>query len=124
MNRRAFTLVEMLVATFLVMVAVTGVMGGIRALAAADTKGREAELLQRLAMSKMNEIGVTISTTDTAGSGTFEAQGYPNITWVTSLTTTSTTNIDQLTVDVTGGGVKRTLKQLVYVKPISGSTQQ
>ena len=77
MTTRGFTLVEVLVATLLVAVAVTGVMSGISALTLAQSRARDADLLQRLAAQKINDLSILADPTTVGSSGDFSDRKLP-----------------------------------------------
>lgn len=117
---RGFTLVEVLVAVVLVAVALTGVMGGIRALGAADAKARDADLLQRLAAQKLSEMGAVTDPRTTEDSGDFAEQGYPDIEWTMTIEPSGAENVDKIAVTASRGNEEQTLTALVYIRPVTG----
>ena len=120
--RRGFTLVEVLVALVLVAIALTGVMGGIRALGAADAKARGADLLQRLAAQKLSEMGAVTDPRTTEDSGDFTDQGYPDIEWTMTIEPSGAENVDRIAVTATRGNDEQTLMGLVFIRPITGGS--
>jgi Tfp pilus assembly protein PilV len=122
-NRRSgFTLVEVLITGVLVAIALTGVFGGIRAITRADAQAKDADLLQRLAQEKVNDIKLLADPTDAANQGDFSDRGYTDITWNMSLTTTTITNLDQITVTAARGNMSESLTTQVYVAPVTTTT--
>ena len=119
--RSAFTLIEVLVTIVLVAVALTGVMGGIRALGAADVKARDADRLQRLAAQKMSELGSITDPRTTDASGDFSEQGFSDISWTIDVQPSGAENVDLVTVTVTRGGDAQALTGLVYVRPVAAA---
>ena len=125
---KGFTLVEVMVASLLVAIALAGVMGGISSLTKADTHARDAVLVQQLAAQKMREFeGVTDPTT-AADKGDFTDQGHPEVSWTLTVETGGVTNIEKLSVTATKiSGNKetaQTLIELVYIPPATtGGTQ-
>ena len=118
-NKRGFTLVEVLVTTELVAVALVGVMGGIRALTAADVKARNVDLLQRLAAQKLSEMGVVTDPRSTEDNGDFADQGYSDILWTVDVQPSGTEDVDQVTVTASRGDDTQALTGLVYVRPLT-----
>ena len=118
----AFTLVEMLVTILLVGIALAGVFGGLRALGAAETKARDADLAQRLAASKLAEFGPILDPATADGKGDFTEEGYPNVTWETSVESGTTENVERVTVTATKGNTEQSVIGLVYVKPETTTT--
>jgi Tfp pilus assembly protein PilV len=119
--QRAFTLVEVLVTTMLVAVAVVSVLSGIRAIEFTDLRARNADLLQRLAAEKMNDLRILPDPGDGANSGTFSDRGYGDITWTDSVTDTGTTGVEQVTVTTTRDAASQSLTTLMFV-PSAGDT--
>lgn len=116
-RRAGFSLVEMLVTIVLVGLAMAGVFGGIRSLMAAEAKARDANLLQRLAADKLNEMGPVTDPRTADTSGDFTDSGYSDITWTMELETTSTLNVQQVTVTATRGNTSQTISSLVFLRP-------
>ena len=120
--RAAFTLIEMLVTVVLVSVAIVGVLGGIRAISSSDLRAREAVLLQRLAVQKLNEMGAVTDPTTADNKGDFSDQGYPEATWTVEVQPSGTEDLDVLTVTVTRGQATQTLTGQLFVRPTTGTT--
>ncbi|GAB4459650.1 MAG: hypothetical protein OHK0029_22480 [Armatimonadaceae bacterium] len=122
-NRRGFaagfTLIEVLVTIVLIVLALVGVLGGIRALNATDVKARDADLLQRLAQEKYNELTTVTDPRTTDDSGDFTEQGYPEITWTVEVEPSGAENVDQVTITTTrnDNNNSQTLTGLVFIPP-------
>ncbi|MDX1935121.1 MAG: prepilin-type N-terminal cleavage/methylation domain-containing protein [Capsulimonadales bacterium] len=112
-----FTLIETLVAVVLVAIGLVGVFGGIAAINRTDSRAREAELLQRLALEKINEIGVIVDPTAADTDGDFEDRGYPEITWTLDIQPSGAENISRVTVTTTRENAEQTLTTLLFVPP-------
>ncbi|MCC6445835.1 MAG: prepilin-type N-terminal cleavage/methylation domain-containing protein [Armatimonadetes bacterium] len=124
MGRRGFTLIEVLVSVLLVSVALVGVMGGIRAISLADIKAQKADLLQKLAFQRMNELVVEAQTNAAEDSGDFTEQGYPDIAWTADIQPDSeVANVSYVTVTASQGEVSQSLSGLIYARPTQGSGQ-
>lgn len=119
---QAFTLVEMLVTVVLVSIAIVSVLGGIRAISSADLRAREADLLQRLALHKLNEMGPVTDPQTAENKGDFTDQGYPDVTWTVDVLPSGTENLDELTVTATRGEASQVLTGYLFVRPVTGST--
>jgi prepilin-type N-terminal cleavage/methylation domain-containing protein len=119
-RRAAFTLIEVLVTIVLVLVAVVGSLQAIRAIGQAEVKAREAELLQRLAADKWNEMGAVTDPQTAETNGDFTDQGYPDVEWELTVEPSGTTNVDQLTITATRGQSSQTLTGLLFVRPTTG----
>jgi prepilin-type N-terminal cleavage/methylation domain-containing protein len=118
-GRRAFTLVEAMVTTALVGIALAGALAGIASLSKADTRARDAELLQRLAIQKMTEFESVSDPREVENSGDFTDAGYPDAQWELTVETGGEENLDLLTITATRGTNEQVVKQLVYVPPIT-----
>ena len=97
MARRGFTLIEMVVVIFFVSLALVGVMSGIRNIAVADSKAYNADLLQKLALEKIKEIGSITDPNTVDAQGNFAEQGYPEVTWQVSVASSGLANLDTST---------------------------
>ena len=121
-RRQAFTLIEMIMATLILSLAVVAVFQAIRALGVADARAHTADVLQSLAVDKMSEIGTVSDPNNLDSGGDFSAQGYPNATYTVDLETTDTTNLDKITVTTMQGNDKQKVTQLLYVPAATAST--
>ena len=120
--KRGFTLIEVLVTVVLVSVAVVGVLGGIRSIQAAGARARGADLMQRLVAEKVGDIRLLSDPSTGGNAGDFSDRGHAEITWIASVETTATTNVDKVTVTATRGGQSQALTTLVFVRPSGGSS--
>jgi prepilin-type N-terminal cleavage/methylation domain-containing protein len=118
-RRAGFSLVEMLVTIVLVGLAMAGVFGGIRSLMTAEFKAREANLLQRLAADKLNEIGPVTDPRTADTSGDFTDAGHADITWTLEVESTSTLNVEQVTVTATRGESSQTISSMIFLRPLT-----
>ena len=123
MARRGFTLVEVLMAALLVAVAVTAVMGGLRALSAAEDKSAHAALLQRLAAAKGNEVMASTDPSSFGDGGDFSDRGHAEVSWTLDVETSGATNVDQITITAEMGAESQALTFLQYVRPQTGTVQ-
>ncbi len=114
-------MIEVLVTTVLVGIAVVGVMNGIRSVEATQSKAITADRLIRLAAEKLEDAKILADPADGGTSGDFSDRGYPNTTWELTETTTSVTNLDEITVKVTDGKESQSLDTLIYVAPATGT---
>ena len=120
----ACTRVEVLVTVLLVSTALVGVMTGMRALGTTEVRARDADRLQHLAAQKMNELGVVGDLNAAEDNGDFTEQGYPEISWTMDVQPSGTENVDTVTVTVSQGDDEQSLTGLIYVRPVTGSTEQ
>ncbi|HEV2473164.1 MAG TPA: type II secretion system protein [Chthonomonadales bacterium] len=119
-----FTLLELLVATVFVGISVVGVMGGIRALTLTQIRATNVNLLQRLAMQKLNELGSVTSLNSADTSGDFSEYGYPTATWQITITPSGVQNIDSVKVTAAQGAASQSLTEMMYVRPTSTTGAQ
>jgi prepilin-type N-terminal cleavage/methylation domain-containing protein len=119
---RGFTIIEVLMATVLVSIAVAATFGAISRITAADAKAQTADLLQRLAAEKLNDLSILTSPSAAGTSGDFTDRGYPDISWSINDQSTSVDNVDEVTVTVTQGRSTQALTTLVFIPPAAGTT--
>ncbi|HEX5322390.1 MAG TPA: prepilin-type N-terminal cleavage/methylation domain-containing protein [Capsulimonadaceae bacterium] len=116
-SRCGFTLIEVLVTSVLVTVAVVATMGGIRTIMATQSKAQTADLLQRLASEKLDDSRYLSSPDANGTSGDFTDRGYPDITWNMQVQAAGVTNLDQVTVTATRGSDSEELTTMMYAAP-------
>ncbi len=116
-SKKGFTLVELVVTTFIVSVALVAVMGGIRSLGQADVKAHEVELLQQLAEQEMANLRQATDPNTELSSGDFSDQGYADVTFQVTAQPSGTDNVDEVKVVVTHGKEMQSLTELMYVPP-------
>ncbi len=80
-NKRAFTLVEAMVAVILCGVGVVAAMQALASLQKTNINAVHAERLLRLAANKIEEIGVTSPVTETPTDGDFSEDGAPDASY-------------------------------------------
>jgi len=80
-NRRAFTLVEAMVAVILCGVGVVAAMQALASLQKTNINAVHSERLLRLAANKIEEIGVTSPVTETPTDGDFSEDGAPDASY-------------------------------------------
>jgi len=117
-----FTLVEVMIAALLVAVAVTGVMGGIAAITRAESRAKDAALMQRLAAEKMDDIRLLADPSEAGSQGDFGDRGYPDVTWSANVTSTTITNLDQVTITASRGKESQSLTTQIYVPSTTSTT--
>jgi type II secretion system protein I len=120
-RRLGFTLIEVLVTAVIVSIAVVGAFGAIRAVTASESQAQDAVLLQRLADEKLNDLKLLQDPTSEE-SGDYSDRGYQDITWNADDISTSTTNLDQITITATRGKVSQSVTTLMYVPPQTTTT--
>ena len=122
MLKKGFTLIELMVVIVFVAVAITGVMGGIRALSKADAKAQKLDLLQRLAQQKLNEFTSVTDPNNSDTSGDFSEQGHSEITWQVTVETSEYENVETITVEALEAENSQSLTALRFTRPVSTST--
>ena len=80
-SRRAFTLVEAMVAVILCGVGVVAAMQALASLQKTNINAVHSERLLRLAANKIEEIGVTSPVTETPTDGDFADDGAPDASY-------------------------------------------
>jgi Tfp pilus assembly protein PilV len=115
--RSGFTLIEALVAAVLVSIGVVAIFGGIAALNRAESRARDADLLQSLALQKMNEMGTVTDPRTASTGGDFSDRGYPDATWDLDIEPSGTQNVDKITVTARRGQAEQKMTQMLYIPP-------
>lgn len=117
----AFTLIEMLVTIFLVGIGIAAVFGGLGAMAKAEARARDADLVQSLAQLKWDEF-ISVSDPSVAeDKGDFADQGYADVTWELTLANATLTDVQELTLVARRGDVEQTLVGLRFVPPTAST---
>ena len=80
-SRRAFTLVEAMVAVILCGVGVVAAMQALASLQKTNINAVHSERLLRLAANKIEEVGVTSPVTETPTDGDFSEDGAPDASY-------------------------------------------
>jgi prepilin-type N-terminal cleavage/methylation domain-containing protein len=121
-SKSGFTIVEVLVTSVLVAVAVVATMGGIQSIMRAQTKAQTADLLQRLAAEKLDDSRYLSSPDANGTSGDFSDRGYPGITWSMQVQAAGIANLDQVTVTASQGNDSQQLTTMMYIPPATTAT--
>ncbi|MDI9641099.1 prepilin-type N-terminal cleavage/methylation domain-containing protein [Kamptonema cortianum] len=112
--KRGFTLVEVLVAVFMLGVGIVALVGALSGLTRAEVAVGDKDIVNRLAHEKLNEMLATQEWKTQTG-GTFDDDRYSDFSWTSEQQAMST---DGLTlVEVTVESEKRgsaTVRRLVY----------
>jgi prepilin-type N-terminal cleavage/methylation domain-containing protein len=97
---KGFSLIEAMVASVLVAVGVSSVLHGYASLSRAQSQLQERDRMQRLAVSKYDELLAT-GITNVATSGDFQDYNETRYKWTLDSETTATTGLStvQITVD-------------------------
>lgn len=95
-----FTLIEAMVSAALVAIGVASAMGAFGALTKAQSQIQERDRMQRLAVSKYDEL-VAGGLSNAASSGDFQAYNDDRYKWTANIANTLTTGLQSLTLTVT-----------------------
>ena len=109
-------------ATALVAIAVVGVMGAIRSVAAVETRQQDADIAQSLACEKLDEMRILTNPTSAGSTGTFADRGHPEVTWTASIVDTDYDSLEQITVTATRGGTSQAVSTLDYTTASTSSS--
>ena len=102
---RGFTLIEAMVSASLVAIGVASAMAAYGALTKAQTQVQERDRMQRLAVSKYDEL-VAEGINNAASNGDFQDYNEDRYKWQTDIANTATTGLQSLTVTVTAADPK------------------
>jgi hypothetical protein len=111
-----------MVTTVLMVVALVSIYKGIGAMDDARAYAIKADLLQRLALEKLQDSELLQDPSADGSNGDFSDRDYPNITWTLTENTTSVTNLDEISVTATEGKQTQTVTTQMYVQPASGTS--
>ena len=121
-RRAGFTLIEVLVTTALVGIALVGVLTALGRLSQVDSYTRNAELLQRLAAQKLSALRVEGDLRTAATKGDFSAEGYPDADWSLALQATDDENVEEATITATRGQAEQALSERIFFRPATTTT--
>jgi len=123
-RNKGFSLIEAMVASVLVAVGVSSVLRGYAALTRAQSQLQERERMQRLAVSKYDEL-IATGVNNAATSGDFQDYNEDRYKWDLDIETTNTTGLSsvQLTVTATDptDNSQVQLNGLVYTAQTTGA---
>lgn len=122
MARRGFTLIEVLVTTTLVGVAIAGALVALGRFSRADAYAADAELLQRLASQKLAALQVEGDIRTGESSGDFTDEGYPEAQWTLEMQTTDDSNVEEAVLTATKGDSEQVLSELIFFRPTTTTT--
>lgn len=124
-NRRsAFTIVEVLVAIFMLAVGIVSLMGALGGLTKAESVVAERDLISRVANEKMQELIATQAWQSEAG-GTFDDETLSDYTWSVEEVNVGIDTLTglNLTVSSTGKG-DLTISTVVFTPPAATGGEQ
>jgi prepilin-type N-terminal cleavage/methylation domain-containing protein len=119
-GRRGFSLVEVVVATALLGVGVTAVLGAYGAMNSARTRAAESERMAQLAGAKLDEIVATGEYLEAPLSGRFDDERY---TWSAETQAGAEVTLTELTVRVTrergGEPLATEARTMIFAPPVA-----
>ena len=113
-SRRAFTLVEAMVAVILCGVGVVAAMQALASLQKTNINAVHSERLLRLAANKIEEIGVTSPVTETPTDGDFADDGAPNATYKVDFQAGTVDGTYVVTITASDAVSKQSLSTIVF----------
>jgi type II secretory pathway pseudopilin PulG len=124
---RAFTLLEGLAAAALLAVGITACMTTLGAIAGAESRAREQDKVQRLALQKYDELISTNQQALASQSGDFADRNMSGYTWNLDLEQSQVNNLDTVVVTVqkqnpSSRDPKGVAEGLIYISPTTTSS--
>ena len=119
-NKRGFTLIEVLVAIILLGTGVASVSLALGNVARNAARIEESATLNRLAARKLDELVATGEAINGNASGTFQDEGFPDVNWSVTSEPTGVENLNTITITVSKEANSENGKQistLVFVPP-------
>ncbi len=99
-RNKGFTLIEAMVSAALVAVGVASALGAYGALTKAQSQIQERDRMQRLAISKYDELAAS-GLSNAASSGDFQDYSDSRYKWTAGIANTATSGLQSLTLTVT-----------------------
>ena len=122
-GRKGFTLIEALAATALLAGGIAVVMGSLGALTKVESRFRDEDRMERLAVQKLDDLVATIDTGASSQNGDFKDQGENRYIWSSDVEPSGVENLTAVTVTVHGAndrsetGPAAKVTTLVYQAP-------
>ncbi len=121
-NRRAFTLVEVAVATALLGIGIAMALGALSKMTTTELRLRQVEKMNLLAVQKLHEVLALGDVNNQQTDGTFEDYGEPDYKWTLEVAPSGTENVDtvRLTVETSSGRTtdpSAEVSSLVFTSP-------
>lgn len=121
-SKRGFTLIEVLVAVFMLGVAFTALVGALSGLTRAERAVQEKDLVDRLAARKLEELVATEAWRSESG-GSFDEARHSDYTWTLEQVDTGVANVIGLRLEVTSlNKGAATAETLIFDPPAEGGT--
>lgn len=122
--KRGFTLIEVLVASVLLAVGITALVGALSGLTRAERAVAEKDFLDRIAHEKFQELIATEAWRSEAG-GTFDDERLRDYTWSIEETNVGVENLTGLNLNVSSTSKGEiTLSTIVFTAPAATGTAQ
>lgn len=122
-KHRGFTLVEVLIAVFMMSVALTAMMGALNGLTRAERGVAEKDFIDRIAHEKLGEIIATQAWVSESG-GSFDDERLSDYTWTVEEVNVGIENLTglELTISSVSKG-NTTISTIVYTPPAATGTE-
>jgi len=121
-SRRAFTLVEAMVAVILCGVGVVAAMQALASLQRTNINAVHSERLLRLAANKIEEIGVTSPVTETPKDGDFAYDGAPDASYNIDVQPGTVEGTFVVTITATDAVSQQSLSTIVFDSSSTSTT--
>jgi type II secretory pathway pseudopilin PulG len=121
-SRRAFTLVEAMVAVILCGVGVVAAMQALASLQKTNINAVHSERLLRLAANKIEEIGVTLPVTETPTDGDFADDGAPDASYNIDVQPGTVEGTFVVTITATDAVSQQSLSTIVFDSSSTSTT--
>ena len=121
-SRRAFTLVEAMVAVILCGVGVVAAMQALASLQKTNINAVHSERLLRLAANKIEEIGVTSPVTETPTDGDFTDDGAPDASYNIDVQPGTVEGTFVVTITATDAVSQQSLSTVVFDSSSTSTT--
>ncbi len=121
-SRRAFTLVEAMVAVILCGVGVVAAMQALASLQKTNINAVHSERLLRLAANKIEEIGVTSPVTETPTDGDFTDDGAPDASYNIDVQPGTVEGTYVVTITATDAVSQQSLSTIVFDSSSTSTT--
>ncbi len=121
-SRRAFTLVEAMVAVILCGVGVVAAMQALASLQKTNINAVHSERLLRLAANKIEEIGVTSPVTETPTDGDFADDGAPDASYNIDVQPGTVEGTFVVTITATDAVSQQSLSTIVFDSSSTSTT--
>jgi len=119
-KKRAFTLVEVLIATFMLAVAITAMMGAITGLTRAERAVAEKDFIDKIAHEKLEEVVATQAWVSQSG-GSFDDERLRDYTWSIEEVNVGIDTLTGIQLTVSSVGKGNTIVSTVVYTPAAAT---